>query len=163
MFDIDFKVLISRLLPHFLRKTTMAAWINCLLSPLTWLYDQFLSFRDEKLFEAMHNGQVFSLEFMLNYKFYNDGTLRRIYITDNEDVDSELFIFNVNEQEEEIYIYNAGEIPSDDIYLYNVSEGTGDGFIVWVPVALQFDIDYMIGLITKYKLAGTTFQIKTYN
>lgn len=165
MFDIDFNKLISQLLPHFLRKTALMAWLNCLMAPLVWLYNQFRIFRDEMLYEVKISGQLAYLEYMLNDKFCSDGKLRTIYITDNEDQTLELFTFNSHEIEPETFIYNTGEIPSEDTYLYNIDDAgqSSVDFTVWVPAALTFDNDYMNSLVVKYKLAGTTFQLKTYN
>jgi len=162
MFSINFDTLISNLLARFHRKGKMLAWLHSLLYPVTLLYASFLVYRDQKLYDARITGQVEWLEWMLNDKFYADGDLRSIYIEDNNDFENEVYIFNTHENETETYIYNTDE-TEPETYLFNASEGlSGSDFTVWVPEDLVFDMDYMVSLITFFKLAGTTFTIKTY-
>lgn len=163
MFSITFDTLISNLLARFHRKEKMLAWLHSLLYPVTLLYAAFLLYRDQKIYDARITGQVEWLEWMLNDKFYSDGDLRNIYIEDNNDFENEVYIFNTDEDETNTYIYNSGETADEETYIFNTSEGmNGADFTVWVPVSLVFDMDYMSSLIIYFKLAGTTFEIKTY-
>jgi hypothetical protein len=102
------------------------------------------------------------MEWMLNDKFYANGNLRTIYIEDNTDHDEDIILFNTAEAETETFIYNASE-AEDDVFVFGSEEGTGGpDFIIWVPAALTFDMDYMISLINKFKLSGPSYIINTY-
>ena len=162
MYSINFTTLIANLLPHFLRKDKMLAWLYSLLSPARYLFAEFLLYRDKKLYEARITGQVNSLEWMLNDKFYSDGGLRNIYIHD-ADFEEEIYIYNTYELEAKTYLFNTSESAEDNLCVYNAAEAIGSAnFIVYVPVLLAFDIDYMTSLLNKFKLAGPTFEIKIY-
>ncbi|KAF0203152.1 MAG: hypothetical protein FD170_1424 [Bacteroidetes bacterium] len=162
MFNINFDKLIDDLLPWFLSKPVMLAWLQALLSPVSSLYDSFLSLRDVKLYEARYNGQVAELEYVLNDFYYSDGTLRRIYIDDNIEA-GEIYLYNVAENEEETYIYNVEETTEPETYIFNSSESAGGSdFIVFVPDTLVYDSDYLTSLVKKYKIAGPAFTIQTY-
>lgn len=163
MFEIIYDTLVGNLLPRFHRKSKMMAWLHALLYPSDLLYHDLMVYRDQKLYEARVSGQVESMEWMLNDKFYGDGTLRNIYIDDNNDFENEVYIFNTSELETETYIYNRDETADEETYLFNQAEGkSGSDFTVWVPASLTYDSDYMRGLIDFFKLAGTTYDIKTY-
>lgn len=164
MFNFSINTLMLQLMPRFQRGAKMLAWLQALLHPVTLLYSEFLAFRDESLYDAKITGQVEWLEYMLNQKFLGNGDSRVIYIDDNEKLEGEIYVFNKSELETETYIYNTSETTEDDTFVFNTSEGKGGvDFTVWVPTTLVFDADYMNSLIVRYKLAGTTFQIKTYH
>lgn len=162
MYNIDFQQIISDLLPWFLRKPVMLAWLKALLLPVSQLYNSFLQFRGVKLYEASYNGQVAELEYVLNDYYYSDGTLRSIYIEDNTDL-GEVYLYNVAELEQETHIYNVSEVTEPETFLFNGAEGSeSSDFIVFVPDSLSYDTDYLNSLIKKYKLAGPTYTIQTY-
>jgi len=164
MFNINWSNLISNLLPWFHVRTVMLSWLGALVHPMQALYTGFLQFREARLYETKYNGQVAELEYVLNDYYYNDGTLRTIYIEDNTD-QGDTFIYNTLENEDETHIFNADEAEGDeyDTFIYNVNEGSGSSdFIVWVPDTLTFDINEITSLVRKYKMAGPSFSIETY-
>ena len=160
MYSIDFVKLVNNLLPWFLRKPVMKAWLQSLSVTISDLYSQFISFTEAKRWEASLTGQVAVMEIMLNTEFYDDGSLRRIFISDN-DLEERAYLFNLSEQQDPVYLYNLAE-GEDPVYLTNLEERITIDFTVWVPDTLVFDINYMTGLVLKYKMAGPTFEIKTY-
>ncbi len=163
MFNIAFDQLIYNLLPHFLRKERMLAWLLAVMKPVVLLYDRFLVYRTDKLYEARISAQVNSLEYMLNDAYYGDGNGRTIYITDNEDYSEDIYLYNSSELETETHLFNSDETADTDTLTFNAQEGTGGvDFIVWVLMDMMYDSDKMISRINKYKLAGTTYEIKTY-
>lgn len=162
MFNIDFSKLVSDLLPWFHRKPVMVAWLKALISPLTSLYTSFLQERTRRLYEASYNGQIAELEYVLNDYYYNSPTTRDIYIEDYVGYE-DTFIYNVSESLEETVIYNTAENTEPNTIIFNAEEGSGGpDFIVWVPDTLIFDQNYMVSLVTKYKVAGPSFVIMTY-
>lgn len=158
MFDIDFSKLIHSLLPSFLRKPVLHAWLMVLITPLQTLYQAFLSYRNATLASANINGQVLSLEYMLNLKYYDDGSLSHIHITDGDFI-PKFYLYNKKDNKPTI-LWNDGE--ADPVYLFNGGEVSSYDFEVWVPVALEFNEDEMSALINKHKAAGFRFIIKTY-
>lgn len=164
MFDVNWQRLISNLVPWFVGKQVMLSWLEAITHPIQALYSYFLDFRAARLYETKYNGQVAELEYVLNDYYYDDGTLRTIYIEDNTD-QGDTFIYNTAEDEDDTYIFNADESTGDEVdtFIYNVDEGSGaSDFVVWVPDTLTFDISEMTTLVRKYKVAGPTFEIKTY-
>ncbi|PKP46818.1 MAG: hypothetical protein CVT94_13470 [Bacteroidetes bacterium HGW-Bacteroidetes-11] len=162
MFNINFHTLIDDLLPWFLTKPVMLAWLQALLSPVVSLYDSFLSLRDVKLYEARYNGQVAELEYVLNDFYYADGTTSLIYIEDNTE-SGEIYLYNISENEEETYIYNLDETTEPEVFIFNSSEAAGTSdFTIFVPGTLVYDTDYLSSLVRKYKIAGPTFTIQHY-
>jgi hypothetical protein len=160
MYSIDFIKLIDNLLPWFLRKPVMKAWLQSLSITVADLYDQFILFADAKRWEVSITGQVALLEIMLNKEFYDDAELRDIFIEDN-DLEERIYLFNLLEEQEPVYLYNLAE-EEDPVFITNSDEREGTDFTIWVPSSLVFDINYMTGLVTKYKMSGPIFDIKTY-
>jgi hypothetical protein len=161
MYSIDFEILISDLLPWFLRTVTFKSWISSLLYPLQVLYADFLTFRTEQMFRVQLSGQVAHLEFALNYLYYGDGTLRRIIISDSYYVPS-LTVYNATETEESIFVFNSSESEAS-LFLLNTAESIDEtDFIVLVPEALLFDENKMRSTVNIFKLAGSRFLIQTY-
>ncbi|MEM8506250.1 MAG: hypothetical protein AAF717_00410 [Bacteroidota bacterium] len=80
IFNIDFYRFVAMLLPTAWRRSRMIHWLQCLISPAVDLYNQFLQYRDAKIYEIEHTSQVFSIEMVLNDSF--DQIQRRIRIED---------------------------------------------------------------------------------
>lgn len=159
MFNFDFQKLINNLLPWFLRGPRMRAWLEVLTSPVVWLHQKFTEQRDTTIFSLHHNGQVISLEDMLNRIFNPDGLHPRIYITDGERRDR-VYLYNFQEGKS-TRMHNLGE-SFPPVYMLTQTEPSGFDFIVWVHSSITFDYAYMTGLVTKHKAAGFQFQIKTF-
>lgn len=163
MYNINFSQLISDLLPAFQRKQKMLAWLEVLLTPLQSLYNSFLTYRNTTAYSIGFSGQVLSLEYLLNDVYFDDGTVRLIYIEDGERQEP-LYVFQQLENQA-AYFHNDGE-DYDPVYLYNSDEPTGYDFVVWVPFAFNFPpekpLEYLISLVNKHKAAGFQFEIKYY-
>jgi len=82
IFNVDFIKVIQGNLATFLRKQTRVHWLGSLISPVVALYNLYLQFRKEKLYQMSHNSQVVYLEKVLNDKF--DKSLRGIRIVNSE-------------------------------------------------------------------------------
>ena len=166
MFNVDFNNIVELLLPPFLRKTKIIAWLKALVKPLIDLYTTFMAYRQSVIYLLSFTGQVIYLEKLLN-DTYNNGT-SGIIIVDGNTLDFP-YLFNKSEGVVDIYLYNLSE-NEDPFYLYNKSEfGTQIDFIVKVPALLYSQLQLnnnqglnnMTALITKYKLAGKRFIIQS--
>lgn len=128
------------------------ALLKSMIYPVKQMYDHFMRYRSDKLYELNHNGQRYSIENVLNDRF--DPVLRRIYNTDGLTKDR-------------LYIYGTAEVKP--IYLPHYVFGsddysdTGVDFIVWVPTAIIITMDEMIefrSLVDKYKLDSKRYKVQ---
>lgn len=159
MFNIDFDKLISNLIPWFLHQQAMTAWVKALISPVKRIHQHFLAYRTETLFSLLHNGQVISLEDLLNRVFNPDNLHPRIYIDDGVR-ELPVYLYNLAEGKN-TRLHNVGEsFPS--VFLRSQTEPAGTDFTVWVHNTINFNFDHMHSLVAKHKAAGFQFQIKTF-
>jgi hypothetical protein len=122
-YKVDFKKLAILMLPTFLRKPIVVAYLQSLLVPIDSVYYNWSVFRNDNIYKMQHNGQICYLRKALNDKF--DPSLRRIYIG------------NGNRYERQ-YLYTT---PEDrprylgTMYLHQNLDyaDTGLDFIVYVP------------------------------
>jgi len=66
------------LVPSFLRKTILFAWLDVLHSQVVVMDDNLVDYRDDVLYKMNHNSQVIYFEKVINDKF--DPTNRAIWI-----------------------------------------------------------------------------------
>lgn len=158
IFNIDFNLLATWLVPKYLRKIYLLSWVRLIMFPFAYLQQQFLLYRAAKKYHLMITSQKCWLERLLNDRW--DSTLRRIYIDDMPSTDP-LFIYK-REEDKPLYIRRRSE--NMPVYLYTrfETEQDTDFFIVYVPVGLVFIENEMSSLVKVYKLAGTKFKIQTY-
>lgn len=150
-YKINFDKLVVMLLPTFLRKPRMIAFITLFSAELTKLYNAWLvkKIEDEKWLN--HNSQVCKLRKILNDEF--DDLQRRIKITDGQ-----LY--------ERKYIYTLGEkkpVILGKIYIRQALDyaDTGIDFFVVVPVEINIEQNkYKLeALINRYRLASKRYKI----
>lgn len=151
MFNLDINKLIVWILPSFKRKPVMYAWLKACCFPLIQVYNQFTINRESNLYKLAHNGQVYSMENVLNDRFDND--LRRIYITDGFTKDR-LYIYTPAENKplflKKVFIYNSDDYAD-----------TGADFIVWIPSEIKTNQNLIEikALVDYYKLASKRYRI----
>jgi len=150
LYDINFDVLKSNLVPERLHRTRLLLFLKFIVSGVVFLYQDLLRFRKQKLYELMITPQVCYLERLLNDRY--DFTQRRIFITDGIDKPP-FYIF----QEAELKPKYLGKAT---IYTAGESGVLQDDFIIYVPFALAFEEAEMRSLAKVYKLAGTQFKIQ---
>lgn len=127
IYKIDFDRLVALLLPSFLRKAKMLAFLRILIVPIKSIHYEFQQKRTRQngdLYRLKINGQVCYLRKMLNDNF--DPEKRRIRIVDGNQ-------FNRK------YLYTRGENKSvylGKMYLRGRSDyaDTGIDFIVEIPL-----------------------------
>lgn len=151
-YKLNVKKLGILLLPTFLRKPIVRAYLDVLLHPVSQLYDRWVNFRDDNLFKLEHNGQVCYLRKALNDTL--DPSERRIYIGDGN-----RFLRQ--------YIYTPGENKPrylGKIPLYQSSDyaDTGADFIVFAPIEIiDTEINQLKALIDFYKSGGKRYKIES--
>ena len=150
-FNVNYKKLVLLLIPTFLRKPKLVAYLHCLTKPVDELYYQWKQKREDDWYKLKHNGQRCKLRKVLNDKL--DSTLRRIYIDDGTSYPRK-------------YIYTPAEqkpVYLGKMYIRSNSEyqNTGVDFIVFVPTEIaETQIHYLRYLINYYKLAGKRYRIE---
>lgn len=152
MYNLDYNKLNEQVTPSFLRKDRTTGLLQSINFPVKQLFEIFKKFREAKIYELKHTGQVFSVEKVLNDRF--DPIERRIYITDGFTKDR-------------TYIYTRDEnkpVFLGSIFLYNRGDyaDTGVDFIVWVPNAIVISLEEMYELrasVNKYKIDPKRFKV----
>ncbi|MGL5234067.1 MAG: hypothetical protein ACRC8Z_04835 [Empedobacter falsenii] len=147
-YNLDFKKLTALLLPTFMRKPRLLAYLRCIILPLEDLYQEFLNAKDEDHYKLDHTWQKCYMEKVLNDAF--DNRQRRIKIVEGDRYSRQ-------------YIYtNAERKPKylGTIYLRNASDFEDDGFDFTVDMANLYADWYDVDALVKfYKLEGTRFNI----
>lgn len=164
IYNLNFKKLAVLLLPTFLRRERLQAFVRVLVAPVQSLHNKLMQFRERSLYQVQHNCQIIYLEAVLNDAF--DPTFRRIRILNS--VFREPLYFYEPEQNLEVYFYEPdNQMPT---YFYDVGDFAGDGFdfVVFVPPDLQPQtqqeeqamLTKMRGLVDYYKLYSKNYTIK---
>ncbi len=148
-YDIDFEKMIKQLLPVTLRRDVRIAWLKALLKTVRNLHDTFLAFRSSIMDDIIWNGQTIKLQNILILKFgagiyitNNANTLDSFFVGDGADVSA--------------YIGDGTDTSYFIDSSYSVSLYT---FTVFVPSSITFTMSEMVGLIDRYKMFGTTYNI----
>lgn len=150
-YNIDYNKLAVLLIPSFLRKPVLTAYLQSLLLPVSNLHYDWKQKRLFDWYKIEHTGQVVLLRKVLNDTL--DVGSRRIYITDGNAFPRK-------------YIYTHAEkkpIFLGKLFIYQNSEylNTGVDFIVFVPQeVIDAKISELHSLIRLYKLASKRYQIR---
>jgi hypothetical protein len=148
---IDYDKLGLLLLPTFLRKPKMIAFVITVFSPIKSLHYKWLQKRDFDWYRLTHTDQVCKLRKVLNDNL--DPSLRRIYL-------------GVGTAFPRQYIYTESEnkpkyLGNFFIKSQNEYENTGVDFIVFVPTEIINASIYQLKyLLNYYKLAGKRYNIE---
>lgn len=171
MFDFNFELQIIRLLPPFLRKTKMIAWLMAMLLPLTQLYGVFIGYRKETLRALSITPSTYSLEWYLNFKFTGhqpvytnyslDYTGGGIWIENNDNSEPLNYVYDANSNNQTMIVYDAAD--GAQTYLYDYEDYlNNDSFIVHVPAVAGVDENYLRAVLNKYKIAGNGYSVSYY-
>lgn len=150
-YNVDFNKLAILMLPSFLRKKVMVAYIQSLLVPIASIHYQWKQKRLADWYKIEHTGQVCRLRKVLNDAL--DVSQRRIYIDEGNSFGRK-------------YIYTRAEnkpVFLGKMFIYQNSDYTDTGvdFIVFVPKEIiNTQIHELNALITFYKLASKRYKIQ---
>lgn len=149
-YKVDWDRLLLLLLPTFLRKPVLFAYIKALVSPIASLHYSWERYREGNLKKLSYNGQRCYLRKALND--YCDPDLRRIFIGDTQGSEPD-YLYT---QEENLDVYLGTMYLETE---FNYSTTTID-FLVNVPQdVLDAKINEITALLEFYKLAGKSYQI----
>ena len=156
IFNLDIEKLIKLLLPTFLRKERVIAFLDAITAPIQRIYTRFRANREQNLHQLSITPQVFSLEKMLNDRY--DSRLRRIYITDGMFRNAS-YVYLAKEQQP-VYVHTNAEAT---MYIYNAPDVDflNETFVVHIPATLTAYTEEITQMLNIYKLASRTFNIVT--
>lgn len=161
MRDFDIRNLVKNLLPSFLRKPKMVAWLVVLLTYVEKLKSFFLALVRTQNYDLAFSSQTMSLEARLNQDF--DWTLQRIFITTDTPVRSDLFCNSIFENQAPPYIgYLSETLSLPQNYIYYISEQQSNAFpafTVHIPASLATSEASIKAVINMYKTASKFYQI----
>lgn len=149
-YKLNVKKLGVLLLPTFLRKPIVLAYLEVVLHPIAKIYDKWIMLRTQNLYNLAHNGQICYFRKALNDTL--DPSERRIYIDDGNKFRRQ-------------YIYTPVEnktryLGKMNLYQSTDYADTGVDFIVFSPLEIIINqIHELTALIEFYKLAGKRYKI----
>jgi hypothetical protein len=157
-FNINFNRLAELLLPTFLRKATILAFLQSAYSQLAFICNTGLKpYREQTNYRLMHNGQVCYLRKVLNDYF--DSEQRRIIIGEAEPKKSAIVYWRELNR-------LVGAPPRGTTALIVSGRGysgaSGFDFTIQVPAEIYNDarmVKQLKALTTEYKLASKQFDI----
>jgi len=152
-YRIDFKKLSVLLLPTFLRKNLITAYIGALVTPISTVYQSWYTNREDNLDKLAHNGQVCYLRKVLND--HADSSQRRIFIDDGNRF-KRTYLYTMAENQPH-YLGSLFLQPSTSF------ADTGTDFKVMIPSDLNTLTDHyrLVAMIEFYKLASKRYTIET--
>lgn len=156
VYNIDYNKLTAWLVPAYIRKSRLLAFLKVVVAGVSFLYQDFLRFRKARLYDLMITPQVCYLQMLLNDRY--DFVQRRITITDG--IDKPPFYIYRSDELKPKYIRRHSEALPRFIYTAGESGMLQDDFVIKVPVGIAFEQAEMRSLVKGYKLAGTRFKIQ---
>jgi hypothetical protein len=157
IFEINYKRLALLLLPTFLRRDVIVAFLRAMTMPAVTLYDLFMSNRKNNLYKLKMNGQVCYLRRVLNDAFPSANGA--IQIESSKSVGGWQYAWDKDYDPYLRYLLIADEgtiFRDKSAILQSVN-----GFIVSVPRALHsVNNDAKLrSLLNAYKLLGKSYTI----
>ena len=158
-YNVDIYKLGAYLLPPFLRKKRMYAFLCVFLYPFYWLCKMFKDYRKTSLRKLNVNGQVAYIEKMLNDEFEFEN--REIYITDSDALKP-----NVADmyRDPSVTMTIYPESSEEKLYLESGDESIkSEDYIVNVPSFLADKLEVIKTIVEYNKPAGRTYKINVYD
>lgn len=167
---IDFTRFVQQLLPPILRSKVMIALFRVFITPLRYLYDKFLAYRDSVSSRLNITANVQYIQKALNDAFYL--TDEQIYIETPEEERVPAFYFQ-DEGQPAYYFYMAGNIS---FYLRSPDDvPQSETYIIFIPTFLCTSLDttedkykgenlqIIYNILNNYKPAGRMYRIEIYD
>ncbi len=156
IYEFDHVKLATQLLPSFMRKPRMVAFVAAIVKPLSGIYALFNGERARLNVEVNYNSQELLFAFILNSRF--DPVLRRITVETNVAVGVYVPAYLKQEAQPRTAAYRKGE--GDKITVGTYQEATVTDFFVRVPASILATQTVPITrIVKKYKLAGKSYEI----
>lgn len=147
------------LTPYFIQNPKMNAWLSIIIQPVTYVYNDLLNFRTQKLYQLSITPQVTFLQKLLNDRY--DYTQRRIRIVDAIDKPP-VYLF-VRTELKPKYFYARSEAKPIYFFARSESGSITNDFIILIPSLVPFNDLELRSLVNTYKLASKKFSIQLIN
>lgn len=157
-YNVDIYKLGAYLVPPFLRKKKMYAFICVFLAPFYWICKMFKDYQKASLQKLNVNGQVIYIEKRLCDEFELED--REIFITDSDSLKPNI---SVMYSDESITMAVYPQNSADALYLESGEESfKTEDYIVNVPSFLSEKTDVIKTIVEYLKPAGRTCKINLY-
>lgn len=161
-FDIDYKRLVLLLLPTFLRKSRLFAFLTAMTVGIDNLYSAFKSNRNANITRIRSNGQVCYLQGTLNNEL--DPTTRLITIKDGEPEGNWLMAYDQGYHNQLLIRKEpGGETGVHLVYSEEKISNNASTFYVSVPWAntkeKESNTNHLRALLNEYKLLSKKYNI----
>nr|DAU89502.1 MAG TPA: hypothetical protein [Caudoviricetes sp.] len=169
---INFDKTINQLVPYYIGGRKLILYLQALMSPLSRLNDDFVTYAKETRIEAAMTSQIFKFEWYLNRKFRkyfaNGG---RISIKNSESLGAPIYKESANidvRQNMLVYYDNETDITRQ-LVLYRSDEQTEESSVSFIVTTPQIDtkliseqkyVAMLKYVIDRYRLANKTYIIK---
>lgn len=159
---IDYRKLVILLLPTFLRRPVLMAWLRAMVYPLQQLHDRHQAARMQRLYELHHTSQICFIKDALNNEFGITDYAAGFEIEDINAPGNWVWIYDENVERFDDEQHMLFEEPT---WIHDTSSilPPTSAFTVLVPKHIEIDEtnDARIrSVVNKYRLASRTFEIK---
>ena len=159
---IDYRKLVILLLPTFLRRPVLMAWLRAMVYPLQQLHDRHQSARTQRLYELRHTSQICFIKDALNNEFGITDYAIGFEIKDINAPGNWVWIYDENVERFDDEQHMLFEEPT---WIHDTSSilPPTSAFTVLVPAHITIDEtnDARIrSIVNKYRLASRTFELK---
>jgi hypothetical protein len=158
IYDINYKKLVSWLVPQILRKPRLMVLLNALVSQVIYIYNLFMINRRNNLYKLLITPQICYVELALNDKY--DGVNRKIKIQRPKSYDP-LYLYRRIEKKPVFLFRRNSATAAQRQWLYQKKEAGAFqyDFIVQVPATVAFDLNEMTAVIDNYILPDKAYKI----
>ena len=159
---IDYRKLVILLLPTFLRRPVLMAWLRAMVYPLQQLHDRHQSARTQRLYELHHTSQICFIKDALNNEFGITDYATGFEIEDINAPGNWIWVYDENVErfdDEQHMLFDEPTWIHDTASILPPTSA----FTVLVPKHIEIDEtnDARIrSVVNKYRLASRTFEIK---
>lgn len=159
---IDYRKLVILLLPTFLRRPVLMAWLRAMVYPLQQLHDRHQAARTQLLYELHHTSQICFIKDALNNEFGITDFAAGFEIEDINAPGNWVWIYDENVERFDDEQHMLFDEPT---WIHDTSSilPPTSAFTVLVPKHIEIDEtnDARIrSVVNKYRLASRTFEIK---
>ncbi|MEO1049512.1 MAG: hypothetical protein AAFX87_02760 [Bacteroidota bacterium] len=164
-YQIDFDQLVAILLPGFLRKPKLTAFLKACIAPMKTLYDEFQIFQKRQAYEAGITAQAGLIEKALNDSF--DHESRRFQIVHELLNDGPTLYLDSDMKEDRtqhiLHLDEEGH-NSSGLFMHLSTESSelpaGVDFRVNAPLDTSSREEAIKSVVRKYKFAAKTFDVE---
>ena len=158
---IDYRKLVILLLPTFLRRPVLMAWLRAMVYPLQQLHDRHQAARTQRLYELHHTSQICFIKDALNNEFGITDYATGFEIEDIDAPGNWIWVYDENVERFDDEQHMLCDEPT---WIHDTSSilPPTSAFTVLVPKHIEIDEtnDARIrSVVNKYRLASRTFEI----